>query len=114
MLCHLVLFRPRVSLTPAERRSLIDTLESALREIPAIRGARVGTRVTLGCGYERLMREDYPFAVILEFDDAAGLRAYLQHPAHDRLGAQLYEYADAVLIYDYEMGSDPQALSQVP
>jgi hypothetical protein len=101
MLCHIVLFRPKPGLTPEQRRDLMHALDTALREIPAIRRARLGERVQHGRGYEGLMREDFSHAGILEFDDISGLREYLQHPAHERLGALLFEYADAVLIYDY-------------
>ena len=42
-------------------------------------------RVLHGRAYESLMHVDYQYAAVLEFDDSAGLRAYLEHPAHQRL-----------------------------
>jgi Stress responsive A/B Barrel Domain len=101
MLLHIVLFRPRPTLTDTERASFIDAFKTALGEIPSIRVARVGRRVTHGRGYEQLMREDFPYAAVLEFDDVSALRAYLEHPAHDSLGAQLMANSEATLIYDY-------------
>lgn len=103
MVLHVVLFRPRASLAGAERVSFIEAFETALRDIPSIRRVRVGARVTHGRGYEQLMREDYPYAAILEFDDLDGLLTYLGHPSHDALGAKLFESVEAVLIYDYEV-----------
>ena len=105
MIAHIVLLRPRENLSAAETTSFLDVLERSLRHIPFIRRARVGRRVRLGRGYEQLMRADFPFAAVLEFDDLAGLEAYLAHPAHEELGAQLFASADDVLIYDFEMGS---------
>jgi hypothetical protein len=54
-------------------------------------------------GYEQTMRDDYQFALLLEFDDVEGLRAYLRHPAHEKLGGFFTSGADASLAYDYEV-----------
>lgn len=105
MIVHIVLLRPRTDLTAAETTVFMGVLERSLRDIPFIRRARVGRRVRLGRGYEQLMRADFPFAAVLEFDDLAGLEAYLAHPAHEELGARLFASADEVLVYDFEMGS---------
>jgi hypothetical protein len=103
MTVHLLLFRPRPDLPQAAREELVDALTTALREIPAIRRVRVGPRVLLGRSYESLMTKNYPFAALLEFDDTAGLEAYLAHPAHDRLAAQFFASFEEALIYDFEM-----------
>jgi hypothetical protein len=102
VIAHIVLFRPRAKLGPAERASLIEAYETALREIPSIRQARVGTRVTHGRSYEQLMTIDYEYAVVLEFDNVAGLKAYLEHPAHERLGSAFKNAFEHALMYDYE------------
>ena len=49
------------------------------------------------------MREDYQYALILEFDDIAGLEAYLHNPAHAKIGAVFTSGAEAALAYDYEL-----------
>lgn len=103
MIVHLVLFRPRPNLSGADRRSLADALTRALRDIPSIRKARVGRRITHGRPYEALMRVDYSSAAVLEFDDVAGLKAYLEHPAHDALGAQFFACFEDALMYDFEL-----------
>lgn len=103
MIIHIVLFRPREDLTAGDRQALADAFLEALNRIPSIRRARVGKRITTGGQYERLMRNDYPYAAMLEFDDRAGLMAYLQHPAHADLGSRVYTaFADA-LMYDFEL-----------
>ena len=73
-----------------ERRTLIDAWGAALNDIPMIRRARVGQRVRIGRSYESLTRLDFPYAAVLEFDDVDGLRAYLDHPAHEAMATQLF------------------------
>lgn len=113
MITHLVLFRPRPELTDAERRGLIESLVTALRSIPSIRRARFGRRVMHGRGYEALMRTDYAYAALLEFDDLAGLMAYLEHPAHEALGARFFATFEEALLYDFELGEGPEAVERL-
>ena len=103
MIAHVVLFRPRGDLSPAVRTALAGALETALREIPSIRRARVGRRLLHGCAYETLMQVDYQYAAVLEFDDAAGLRAYLEHPAHQQLSSQFFDAFEHALMYDFDL-----------
>ena len=111
MIVHLVLFRPRPDLTDAQRRSLGEALEAALREIPSVRRARIGRRVMHGRPYEQLMRTNYDYAAVLEFDDLDGLHAYLAHPAHERLAARFFESFEEALMYDYDLQEGEDALT---
>ncbi len=104
MIAHVVLFRPRADLSTLEAAQLIDAFEQALLGIPMIRRSSVGRRITIGRDYEQLMRTDFPYAAILEFDDVAGLREYLAHPAHSQIGAAVFAAAADILVYDFEMG----------
>lgn len=113
MITHLVLFRPRPELPETERRGLVDALATALRSIPSIRRARFGRRVTHGRGYETLMRTDYTYAALLEFDDLAGLLAYLEHPAHEALGARFFTTFEEALLYDFELGEGAAAVERL-
>lgn len=103
MIAHVVLFRPRGDLSSAGRHALAEAFETALREIPSIRRARVGRRVLHGRAYEALMHVDYQYAAVLEFDDAAGLRAYLEHPAHQQLASQFFDAFEHALMYDFDL-----------
>jgi hypothetical protein len=103
VIAHLVLFRPRADLTRDARAGLADALSSALREIPSIRHASLGERILHGRPYERSLQTHYSHAALLEFDDLAGLRAYLDHPAHAPLALRFFEAFEEALMYDYEM-----------
>ena len=103
MISHVVLFRPKPTLSAEERLALIEALRHAVTDIPAISRATVGTRILLNRpGYETHMAEHYEYSAILEFDSDADLRAYLDHPAHNDLGRMLFSAAEAVLAYDFE------------
>ena len=103
MIAHVVLFRPRPDLAPAARDALTAAFETAIREIPSIRRARIGRRVTHGRPYEALMRVDYEYAAVLEFEDLTGLKAYLAHPAHDQLASRFFSVCEDALMYDFEL-----------
>jgi hypothetical protein len=111
MIAHLVLFRPRADLTSEAAQALSASLEAALTQIPSIRRARVGKRITTGRSYEALMRVDYTYAAVLEFDDLAGLSAYLEHPAHEQLAARFFSAYEEGLFYDFELHEGTAALS---
>jgi Stress responsive A/B Barrel Domain len=66
---HLVLMKPRPGLSPADRDALVAAFERAAREIPSIRGIRVGRRITHGAGYEQPDAADY--LAVIDFDDLA-------------------------------------------
>jgi Stress responsive A/B Barrel Domain len=106
VLTHVVLFRPKPHLPAAERAALVASFSRALREIPSIRRSRVGRRATHGRGYEQLMRENYEYIALLEFDDMVGLQAYLEHPAHHELAERFFSAFETALMYDYEMSDD--------
>ena len=110
MISHVVLFRPRATLSASEREALIAALQHAVSGIATIRRATIGKRVLLDRpGYETQMAEHYEYSAILEFDSEADLRAYLDHPAHVDLGRRVFSVADAILAYDFET-TDPASL----
>jgi hypothetical protein len=103
VISHVVLFRPKASLSADERRALIGSLERAVSGIPSIKRTTIGKRILLNrAGYETQMAEHYEYSAIIEFDTEADLRAYLDHPAHVDLGRLLFTAADAVLAYDFK------------
>lgn len=113
MLVHLVLFKPRPGLDAAGRQRLASSLSDAIRQIPSVRRARVGRRVTHGRPYEHLMRVDYTYVGMLEFDDIDGLKAYLEHPAHEQLAIRFFEAFEEALMYDYDVADGEDGIRAV-
>jgi len=69
--------------------------------------------VTHGRPYEQIMRVNYEFAALLEFDDLAGLQAYLEHPAHEALATRFFNAIDETLVYDFELEEGEEGLKNL-
>ena len=103
MVVHVVLFKPRANLPAQERSAFITALERAIREIPTVRGVQAGRRVKFGATYEQAAPDAADFLAIIEFENEAGLHAYLQHPVHEELGRRFGEIMGAGFVYDFEI-----------
>ena len=104
MIVHVVLFEPRADLTDDERRKVLSDLRHAAANIPSIRSFQIGRRIRHGLpGYEQMMRVDYQYLAVFEFEDRAALEAYLRHPAHEAAGRHFTASAAHSLAYDFEM-----------
>jgi hypothetical protein len=116
MISHLVLMKPRSDLPVDERRAFIASFEQAVRTIPSVRGVRVGRRVRLGAAYESVSPDTADFFAAIDFDDMAGLQAYLGHPAHEELGTRFYQSLSSGWAYDFEVGGLEmlRAVAQAP
>jgi hypothetical protein len=108
VILHLVLFTPRADLDDADRHQLVRALERALTEIAAVRRYHVGRRVRTGAAYDTL-GPDYEYCGVLEFDDRAGLAAYLAHPAHEELGRLFYVTSALAIAADFDATSTSPA-----
>jgi hypothetical protein len=98
------MMKPRADVSRSERAEFAAAFERAIREIPTVRQVRVGTRVTHGAAYESGMPDSADVLAAIEFDDVAGLQAYLRHPAHDAVGAMFGRLLSSALVYDFEVG----------
>ncbi len=102
MLTHVVLFRPRPELAPADADALIAAIERAARDVPAVRRFEVGRRTTTPPAYPAGTPPDFPFIAMVWVDDRAALDTYLAHPAHQALGAAFNAALGAALVFDFD------------
>ena len=109
MIAHVILFRPKPDLAPAERDALFDSMRAAHREIPQIQRFVVGSRIKTGYPYDAVSR-DFPFFAMLEFATRADLDAYLAHPTHVDLGNRFYLTSDSAEAYDFSLSDVPEGL----
>ena len=103
MVWHVVMMKPRADISRSERAEFAAAFERPIREIPTVRQVRIGKRVTHGGAYESGMPDSADVLAAIEFDDVAGLQAYLRHPAHDEVGAMFGRLLSSALVYDFEV-----------
>jgi len=97
-------FSSFVQIVEADRKALAIAFERAIRDIPTVQRVRFGRRLMHGAGYEEHAADSADYGVIVDFDDRAGLQTYLQHPAHEELGARFGQSVSSALVYDFEVG----------
>jgi hypothetical protein len=105
VLTHVVLFRPKPGLAPADAETLIATIERAARDIPVVRRFEVGRQTASPPAYPAGAPPDFPFVAMVWVDDRAALDAYLAHPAHQALGAAFNTALGAALVFDFDTGT---------
>jgi hypothetical protein len=101
---HIVLFTPKPSLDSASLRSFAQLIQASLRQIPGVRRAYIGKAIDVSPAYERILGDKtYKYAALLEFDDAAALEAYLNHPLHRELGRLFWANCGSTVIHEAAM-----------
>lgn len=81
MIVHVVTFTWREDAPADIAQRVVDALTDLRGQIPELRAYRFGPDLGLGGNAD--------FAVVAEFDDIDGWRAYDQHPAHVRIKTEL-------------------------
>lgn len=103
MIAHIVLFEPKPGTTAAARDSFLEALKAAVESIPAVNRSFVGLAVKVGATYETKMGSTtYSYASVIEFDDVEGLKSYLNHPMHERIGQLFWQHCERTLITDVD------------
>jgi len=73
MVAHVVLLKPRATLSTEEREALLESMRVAFTGIPEIKRVRIGKRILIGRGYETQMAEHFEYSAIIEFDSETDL-----------------------------------------
>jgi hypothetical protein len=110
VISHVVLFRPKPDLSRADQDALLAAFTHAIEDIPDVRAVRSGHRIRHGAGYEQPAADFADVLVIIDFDDLAGLQAYLRHPAHVELGARFNQSLASGVVLDFEVGNGLDAM----
>ena len=94
MIKHIVMvnFKPEVS--QEQQLEFAKKVPEALGQIP---GAK---NITVGQALDVEGKPPYSGVTLMDFDDEAQLKAYLGHPAHKAIEAQLQTMCSSILIVD--------------
>ena len=103
MVAHVVLYRPRPDAAAEDLSRLVQAISAAAAGIDHVRRFWVGRSVPDPPRYKIGGFPAFPFCAVIEFDDRAGLQAYLDHEAHGELSRLFNLTTEAALIYDFEI-----------
>ncbi len=103
MIAHVVLFEPKSSTTMSERDAFIELLRVTFSDIDTVRRSFIGLRQKIGISYEaRIGDTAYSYASVVEFDDIDGLKVYLDHPLHVKVGQLFWQHCERTMIVDVD------------
>jgi hypothetical protein len=96
MICHVVLIRLRRGLGESAGTELLEQARKLLEPIPFVRNLR------LGRGLGKKSEVDYPYALVMEFEDENALQGYQVHPDHQRFVREVVDpIQDDKKVFDY-------------
>lgn len=98
-LVHVVLLKVKADSSSGETQALIDDATAQLAKIKGVRGLWAGKPAAKGTPDAA---SDYTVALVLAFDDAAGLKAYLNDPAHTKFADKHLKLWETPRVYDFE------------
>ena len=96
MICHVVLIRLKDGLGEAAGTRLLEQARKLLAPIPGV------NKLRLGRGLGKKAEVDYPWSLVMEFDDENTLQGYQVHPDHQRFVREVVDpIQDDKKIFDY-------------
>lgn len=102
MIRHIVLIKFKPGIDDAVIDSLFDALSELGDQIAGMRGFDGGISVS-----PEKLEQGFTHGFCIDFDDTAARDAYLVHPRHQELGAELVKAADGeisgLIVFDLEM-----------
>jgi type II secretory pathway pseudopilin PulG len=99
-LVHVVVLKLKADSSEGETQSLIDDTYGQLAKIKTVRGVWAGKPSTKGT--PDVAKDDYTVALVMVFDDPAGLKKYLDDPAHTKFADKHLKKWEAPVVYDFE------------
>ena len=103
-LVHVVVLKLKADSPGTETQSLIDDTYSQLAKLKAVRGVWAGRPAAKGTPDAAT---DFTAALVFVFDDAAGLKAYLNDPVHTKFVEKHLKKWETPLVYDIEPKKAP-------
>lgn len=96
VLRHIVMYKFRDSVTPAQLQEVIDAFAGLPKKVDTIIGFEHGTNVS-----REGKSEGMTHVFVVTFKSEADLAAYLVHPAHDAYVQVVRDRREKVLVFDF-------------
>ena len=97
---HVVIFHLKKD-APAEAVGEIVAGCHTLEAIPSVRLLKVGAPAPADESTPKVASRDYDVGLTVLFDDAAGLKTYLEHETHLKFVHTYDKYFETVQVYDF-------------
>ncbi len=96
VLRHIVMYKFKDSLTPAEVQEVVDAFLQLPKKIDTVASLEHGTNVS-----QEGKSEGMTHVFVVTFADEAALNAYLKHPAHQEYVNLAKNRREKVVVFDY-------------
>ena len=98
VLRHVVMYKFKPEMTAAQVQEVVDAFKGLPGKIPTIVEFEAGTNVS-----EEGKSEGFTHLFVVTFRDKAGLKVYLDHPAHADYVKVVKDRREKVIVFDYVM-----------
>jgi TolA-binding protein len=99
-LIHVVILKLKSDSPTSEVQSLTDDVTAMLAKVKVVRGVWVGP--PSASGTPSVATTDYTVAIVVVFDDATGLKTYLDDPLHKKFADKHLSKWETPVVYDFE------------
>ncbi len=96
VLKHIVMYKFKDDLPPAQVEEVVDAFGKMIPQIDAVIGYEHGTNVS-----QEMKSEGFTHVFVVTFKDEAGRATYLKHPAHDAYVTVVKGRREKVIVFDY-------------
>jgi hypothetical protein len=96
VLRHIVLYKFKDGITPAQIQEVVDAFGALPKKVGTIIGYEAGTNVST-----EGKSEGFTHAFVVTFKNETDLAAYLVHPAHDAYVKVVTGKREKVIVFDY-------------
>ena len=94
MIKHIVMMKFKPEVSQEQQDEFAKTLTGSLGQVPGVKNLIIGQALDVEG------KPPYSAALLIDFDDEAQLKAYLEHPAHKAAAAQLPTLCSNVFVLD--------------
>jgi len=98
-LVHVVVLKAKADAAASDIKDLIDESYSQLTKLKTVRGLWIGKPALMPT---EGAATDYTVALVLVFDDSAGLKTYFDDPVHQKFMERHLKNWETPLVYDFE------------
>ncbi|HVS36464.1 MAG TPA: Dabb family protein [Gemmataceae bacterium] len=98
---HTVIFHLKKDAPPDTADKVIADCHTLLEPIPTVRLLRASKPAAEDQSTPKVAVRDYDVALLVLFDDPAGLKTYIDHDLHKKFVATYEKYFDKVEVFDF-------------